>query len=322
MQWDADLMDMSKYAGKNDGATFILLVIDVFSKYVWLQPLQNKTGAETAKAFKNILQRGRKPGRLRTDKGNILILEKFICVDKFNFISCYILFITYYYLFTGWEFLHQQTIQKFFKENSIHHFSSQNETKACIAERAIKTIKARITRYITATQNYRYIHKLQDFAKSYNETYHRSIAMTPDKVNKENETRVWWTLFWPKNKITRKSSKFALATGDLVRISNLRRTFEREYDIRWTGELFKVSKRYLRGGKTIYKIEDFHGDEIKGTFYPQELQKVTIEDDKVWKVDKILNRRTRKGKNEVLVRWLYWPKSFDSWENEESIENI
>lgn len=68
-QWDADLMDMSKYASENDDYTFILLVIDVFSKYIWLQPLQNKTGAQTTKAFKTILQEGRKPRRLRTDKG-------------------------------------------------------------------------------------------------------------------------------------------------------------------------------------------------------------------------------------------------------------
>lgn len=222
----------------------------------------------------------------------------------------------------GWEFLHQKTIQKLFKENSIHHFSSQNETKACVAERAIKTIKARISRFITASQNYRYINKLQDFANSYNNTKHRSIAMAPNQVNKENETKVWWSLYWPKNIIEKKSVKFSFAVGDLVRISNLRRTFEREYDIRWTGELFKVSRRYFRGGTAIYKVEDFHGDEIIGTFYQHELQKVSVEEDKLWKVDKILERRKRKGRNEVLVRWLYWPSSFDSWEKEESLIDI
>ena len=60
---------MSKYAGENTSVTFILLVIDIFSKYIWLQPLQNKSGAETTKAFKAILKNGRTPTRLRTDKG-------------------------------------------------------------------------------------------------------------------------------------------------------------------------------------------------------------------------------------------------------------
>ena len=70
-------MDMSKYAAENDGITFILLVIDIFSKYMWLQPMKNKTGGETAKAFKRILQTGRKPRRLRTDKGNSYKYNKF-----------------------------------------------------------------------------------------------------------------------------------------------------------------------------------------------------------------------------------------------------
>lgn len=225
-------------------------------------------------------------------------------------------------LFTGWEFLHQQSIQKLFKAESIQHFPSQNETKACIAERAIKTIKSKISRYITLKQNYRYIDEIQNFAESYNNTYHRSIGMCPNQVKLENETRVWWNLFWPKSKPKQKSIKFSLTVGDLVRISKLRRTFEREYDIRWTGELFKISRRYLRGGTAIYRIEDFHGDEIKGTFYSHELQKVTVEKDKLWKVDKILKRRKRKGKNEVFVRWLYWPASFDSWETEDSLEKF
>ena len=73
-------MDMSKYAGENDGVTFILLVIDIFSKYIWLQPLQNKSGAETTKAFKTILKDGRTPTRLRTDKGKTNKQTKYICI--------------------------------------------------------------------------------------------------------------------------------------------------------------------------------------------------------------------------------------------------
>ena len=41
-QWDADLMDMSYYAKQNDGYNYILMVIDIFSKYVWLRPLKRK----------------------------------------------------------------------------------------------------------------------------------------------------------------------------------------------------------------------------------------------------------------------------------------
>lgn len=68
--WMADLMDMVKYAKWNQGIKFILLVIDTFSKYVWLRPLRHKTGEEVAAAFDDILTTsGRVPAKLITDKG-------------------------------------------------------------------------------------------------------------------------------------------------------------------------------------------------------------------------------------------------------------
>ena len=39
-QWQADLVDMSRLKKVNDGTTFILTVIDVFSKLAWCVPLK------------------------------------------------------------------------------------------------------------------------------------------------------------------------------------------------------------------------------------------------------------------------------------------
>ena len=41
-KWDVDLMDMTKYSKYNRGYNFILVAIDIFSKYVWLRPLKDK----------------------------------------------------------------------------------------------------------------------------------------------------------------------------------------------------------------------------------------------------------------------------------------
>jgi hypothetical protein len=38
----ADLMDMIKFSKYNDGFTYVLVVIDVFSKYLWLRKLRQK----------------------------------------------------------------------------------------------------------------------------------------------------------------------------------------------------------------------------------------------------------------------------------------
>ena len=66
--WAADLADMKAFKDYNDGYTFLLLVIYIFSKYGWVIPLKNKKGETVAEALKNIFEK-RKPEKLWTDKG-------------------------------------------------------------------------------------------------------------------------------------------------------------------------------------------------------------------------------------------------------------
>lgn len=77
--WMADLMDMVKYAEWNQGYKYILLVIDTFSKYVWLRPLRRKTGEDVADAFADLFKSsGRTPAKLMTDKGEHVIYLSYL----------------------------------------------------------------------------------------------------------------------------------------------------------------------------------------------------------------------------------------------------
>ncbi len=49
-RWDSDLMDMSNISKYNDGVKYVLVMIDIFSRYLWCQSLKNKTGKEVSKA--------------------------------------------------------------------------------------------------------------------------------------------------------------------------------------------------------------------------------------------------------------------------------
>ena len=44
-------MDMTKIAKYNDGYQYILLAIDIFSRYVWMVPLRDKSRNEVVHAF-------------------------------------------------------------------------------------------------------------------------------------------------------------------------------------------------------------------------------------------------------------------------------
>ena len=117
-QWQADLCDMASRAKDNDGHTFLLTVIDCFSKFAWVEPLMNKSGSEILNALKRILKRsGRAPQRLQTDKGS--------------------------------EFLNAQ-VQRFLKEQKIEFFTTNSEMKAAIVERFNRTLKNKMWKYFTA----------------------------------------------------------------------------------------------------------------------------------------------------------------------------
>ena len=71
-RWFADLIDFSAApsagTGKKtvlrttkDNETYILVVQDVFSRFIWTEALMTKTPQEVAKAFEKILQRAGKP---------------------------------------------------------------------------------------------------------------------------------------------------------------------------------------------------------------------------------------------------------------------
>ena len=58
-QWQADLVDMEQFAWYNKGYKYILVCIDILSKYCWVKVLKAKTGKEVAKAFYNIFKQDR-----------------------------------------------------------------------------------------------------------------------------------------------------------------------------------------------------------------------------------------------------------------------
>ncbi|KAK3094439.1 hypothetical protein FSP39_001783 [Pinctada imbricata] len=219
--------------------------------------------------------------------------------------------------------------KQYCKKEGIQLFFALNETKANYAERYIQTLKKRLYRYFTHFQKYTYIDILQDVVQSINETPNRSLnGRTPASVNKENEEEVRLDAYLARRKeskktVTKKRKRYDFKIGDQVRITHLKRTFQREYDQTYTEEVFVIRNRMMsQDGVPIYKLKDMMDESIQGSFYVSELQKVHKDEDTVWRIEKILKRRTVRGKREALVRWLGWPKKFDSWVPQKDIKDV
>ena len=66
-------------------------------------------------------------------------------------------------------------------------------------------------KYFTANSTRKYIDILDEFVKSYNNTNHSSIKMTPTEASKrENENKVWRNLYGDYSLPERKTPKFSV----------------------------------------------------------------------------------------------------------------
>ena len=107
-----------------------MCVIDIFGKYSWVVPLEDKKGVSIVNAFPNILDDSNtKPKKIWVDKGS--------------------------------EF-YNSSFKKWLKDNDIETYSIHNEGKFVVAERFITTLKTKIYKYMTSISKNKYINKLDD----------------------------------------------------------------------------------------------------------------------------------------------------------------
>ena len=55
--WAADLVEMQKYSKWNKGFKYLLMVIDIFSKYGWMVALKDKKTESVILAFDHIFKK-------------------------------------------------------------------------------------------------------------------------------------------------------------------------------------------------------------------------------------------------------------------------
>ena len=149
--WAADLIDMQAFSKDNCGIKYLLTIIDIFSKFVWIVPLKRKTGHEVANAFSRILK------ERRSSKT---------------------------WVYRGREF-YNKDVQKL-----IELYSTENEEKSCVIERFNRTIKDKMFKYFSANNTRKYGDVLDLLVNQYNNSFHSSTKMTRNEASrKENEIK-------------------------------------------------------------------------------------------------------------------------------------
>ena len=274
--WGADLIHMEDWVEDTkqrdipDGYRYALTVVDIWSRYAWVEPLSTKTGAEVMAALKKIMRRDkRKPKKLWIDQGS--------------------------------EFTNKNT-QAWLEREGIESYHTFGKSKSAVVERFNRTLKTNLFREMDATNSHDWGAILEKTVDDYNKAGHRgltikltveqaklypelsnngqsyTVKLSPEQAEKYPELTAQIHHDRIQANDAPQIKKFKV--GDRVRVSRLKGRHEKGYDQNWTREIFTVSEVHETKPIT-YSVVDRDGEAVHGTLYNEELLKTQIEDDGV-----------------------------------------
>jgi len=285
VDWQADLADLSALKKYNNNYTFVLVCVDVLSRYIWAIPIKRKTGEQTAEAMQKILNQGRIPWRLCTDRGR--------------------------------EFKNQ-SFQTLMHKYDIQYFNATSpDVKAGMAEIYIRHLKNRIYRYFTKMKTFCYLDVLPRIVDSMNHSVCRTTGMAPIDVNQENAESLWQKLYGkPVEK-----RKFHFKEGDKVRITKEKHKLSKGYLPNFTHEVFVINKCLDRSPPT-YRLNDLSSEEIEGVFYEPELVHIIDSDKPAREIEKVIKTQKQNGELKYYVKFNNEPVKNNKWISEHALVTI
>lgn len=210
-----DLLDYQKYSRQNGGNKYILIGVDVFTRYAFAKPIKDKTPESVLKAF----QQFDAPDLMSVyhDSGN-------------EFKGVFL------------EYLQENDIADLKAEIGDHHSLG-------VIDRFSKTFKGMIAKLMTANNNVKYANKINHLVNIYNETPHSSLGnIQPTKaiLNKDFISKINFAKLQHNKEVDNKLGK-AIKVGDYVRIKLKKTIFNKGYEITYSPDTFKVTA--LKGDK-------------------------------------------------------------------------
>jgi transposase InsO family protein len=143
-----DLVDMRKHADVNDGASWILNIIDCFSKFMFCFALQSKSGQEVVNALRGLFMTEGAPAILQSDNG-----KEFVNANMK-------------------DLLNEENIQHI--RGRPRHPQSQGQV-----ERANQTLVRMLAKSLHNAPTKRWVTILPAIVKSYNISWHRATNKSP-----------------------------------------------------------------------------------------------------------------------------------------------
>jgi len=239
--WAADTAFFISLAKYNRDYKYLVIIVDVLTKYVRAVPLKTKKPAELLEGMKKIFKTA---------------------------------FPEIFYVDLGTEF--SGAFSKYLKENNIQLWRALNETKSSIAERYIQTFKLRLYRYMHHNKTKKWIDVYERILNNMNNSYNNAIKMKPvDCVSLEQQQLAFMNLYGKKIGFSSKDD--GLEDGQQVKISHLRIPFRKAFLRNFSELPYTLIQKYPKENQSVYTLKASDGEIIKGKFYRKEFKKTKDE---------------------------------------------
>ena len=157
-QYQADLIDYSALKRDNHSYTFLLTIIDIFSRFALAIPIKSKKGPHVVTALERAIKVMKPPRKLQTDMGK----------EFYNF-----------------------HVKRVLNKYRVHQFSTDPPLKAQIVECFNRSLREMLKQSMAYRKSLDYISVLSDLLFGYNTRPHTAfLPYAPKEVNKNNEAWV------------------------------------------------------------------------------------------------------------------------------------
>ena len=182
---------------------YLLVVIDVFTRYLYVIGIRNKTDDTVTEAMQHIINSD-KPEIIQCDNGSEFISNKFRKLMNNNNIE-------------------------------IQYIDVGNHHALGVVDRACLTIRQLINKYRITQHTQNYINVLDKLVHNYNNTYHSTIKSTPSHPDSELIKKIYDQKYRDA-----KATEQKFNVGDEVRHLLQRKTFEKGSNPNWSATVHKI----------------------------------------------------------------------------------
>ena len=207
LEWQMDLLDMSKYSRQNAGYNWIALFEDVFSRRSYAEAIKTKQPTSVLPALQNAIEQLGKPFAIVSDNGT--------------------------------EF--EGVVSKWCADHNIARRKTEvgNHRVLGLVDSLSRFYKNALHKFFTHSQSTRYLEYLPQLVENYNHTPHSSLnQMSPDEAEKDQTTTR--AIHYAKKMNVTWKPKFK--PGNKVRLLKKKSTFDRGYELRFSLEIFTIDK--------------------------------------------------------------------------------